>query len=134
MKFWSFNVVEGLTFPLTFRSTRLPFKSKTEIKFFGSSNCEVFSMSITWTSFMYSEFIVKTPKILASRVPLFVFMCWEKRGSLFKYRLSSYFVMVLMMNLRSWEKKKKEPLRPAPSPDLNIISRLYFGLRESWKF
>ena len=37
------------------------------------------------------------------------------------------------MNLRSCEKKKKEPLRPAPSPALNTMSRLNLGLSDEWK-
>ena len=35
------------------------------------------------------------------------------------------------MNFLSWEKKKKDPLRPAPSPAAKTMSLLNFGLRDS---
>jgi len=35
-----------------------------------------------------------------------------------------------MINLRSWEKKKNEPLAPAPSPTLKTMSRFSLGLSE----
>jgi hypothetical protein len=37
-----------------------------------------------------------------------------------------------MINFLSWEKKKNEPLRPAPSPALRQASRLNFGLRDAY--
>jgi len=40
--------------------------------------------------------------------------------------------MVLIMNLRSFEKKKKLPDLPYDSPALNTASRFFNGLRESW--
>lgn len=56
-----------------------------------------------------------------------------KAGNLFKNNPSSELVIVLIMNFLSCEKKKNEPLRPAPSPALKTISLLNLGLRDYLK-
>ena len=56
-----------------------------------------------------------------------------KAGNLFKNKPSSELVIVLIMNFLSCEKKKNEPLRPAPSPALKTISLLNLGLRDFLK-
>lgn len=134
MKFWSFNVVAGLVWPLTFLSTRLPLRSKIFFNKLGSFICKVFSMSMMCTSFIYGVFTVKTPRIFARILFLFVVKWWANAGILSSNNLSSVGVMVLMMNLASCEKKKKLPDLPAPSPALKIMSLLCFGLRLWWMF
>ena len=56
-----------------------------------------------------------------------------KAGSFSKNRFSSVLVIVFIMNFLSCEKKKNEPLRPAPSPALKTISLLNLGLRDYLK-
>ncbi len=129
-QFQSLRVVEGFAIPFVLRSTVLPFKSNTYIKLEGSCSYAVFSISITCTYFMYSVLTVKTPKIFASSVFLFCLKWLLNFGRHERYKSNSVCVIVFMMYLRSCEQKKKDPERPAPSPDLNTESLLYFGLRE----
>ena len=142
-KLTSLRVVELVIFPLVFRSTRLPLRSNMYCRPSGFFNYRVFSIKIRCTSLVASVLTVKTPNILVKRLHLLFFWCKANWGKQSSRSLSSFAVKVLIMNLLSWLKKKKLPLRPAPSPALNTCSRFnigfklasnaYVSLKYSWK-
>ena len=128
-KFRSFRVVEFFVSPLTYLSTVLPFKSKTYLRLLLFLSLMVFSMMKKCTEPVCLVLTVNTPKILAISVDGFSLQYWMYYGIMGTKYLSSVDVMVLIMNIESWLKKKNEPLLPAPSPDLKIYSLLSLGLR-----
>lgn len=119
-KFMSFKVVEFLVFPLTCLSTVLPFKSNMYLRFSDFFSLIVFSIRKKCTCPVYFVLIVNTPNTFESKLNLFSLQWFKQSGIIGRKYSSSNWVMVFTMNFRSWEKKKKLPLRPAPSPDLKI--------------
>ena len=117
--------------PLVVRPIKLPFKSYTNFKCFGFFICIVFSITITCTFPLVFLFIVKTPKIFTIKLLGLVLRCWMYSGKIYKNVSISAFVIVLMINLLSWLKKKKLPLFPAPSPAWKTYYLLLSGKRLS---
>ena len=76
---------------------------------------------------------MNTPNILASNESSFELKYCLNAGNLSKYKSNSSWVIVFIINFLSCEKKKNDPLLPAPSPDLKTESLLNFGLSEAWK-
>ena len=119
-KFTSLRVVEFLVYPLTFLSTVLPFRSKIYMSLLGLLSCKVFSMIKKCTDPVYFVFTVNTPNTLDIKLSGLFLKCSAYFRTTGKKVYSSYLVSVFTINLLSWLKKKKLPLLPAPSPDLNI--------------
>lgn len=95
-------------------------------------NLSVFSMTITCTLDILLSWTVKTATIFASKEFLFSSKCLYIEGIIFKRSSISPLFIVLIKKRLSWEKKKKLPDLPAPSPALNTIFRLCFGAKLAW--
>jgi hypothetical protein len=65
---------------------------------------------------VFWDFTVNTPSIFAIRDLVLLLRCLRYDGKILRNNFSSSDDIVLIMNLLSCEKKKKLPLRPAPSP------------------
>ena len=70
--------------------------------------------------------------ILASKECLFSSKCLYIDGIIFKSSFISALFIVLIKKRRSWEKKKKLPDLPAPSPALKTMFLLCFGAKLAW--
>ena len=111
-------------------STKLPFKSNDIYLLSLEVRIDVFYIIITSKLLYNSVLIENNPYILAIKES--PFLIWSIYSSIiFKIKTVSYFFNVLIKNLLSFEKKKKLPLFPDPSPALNIISLFLLISRDS---
>ena len=94
---------------------------------------EVFYITITSTELNRFVFIVYTPYILASILMFLVSSkcCIIDSSILIKFDFS-FPLNVFTISLLSYEKKKKDPLFPAPCPALKTLFLLNDGFKESF--
>lgn len=90
-----------------------------------------FCMIITWIGSNWSILTVYIPYILAIKLFGLVSKCSMYIGKDRSIWLISFSCMVFIMNRLSFEKKKKWPLAPAPSPALAIYLIFLAGSKDS---
>lgn len=115
MMFQSFKMsVFDASASLFILPTKLPLRSQVELTEILSplTYYIVFSISRRWIGSTSSSLTVKIPKIRARKDYLLSFKCFSQSLNIFLKVLSSPSFIVLMINLESWEKKKKLPLFP----------------------
>ena len=113
-----------------FLPTALPLRSNTSLQ--ANLWMQVFCMMTRQNGIKLFEVSLQTPQMRAMRDLFLVSVqCLIKSSSIPNSVSFSLFEIVLMTNLRSLEKKKKDPDLPAPCPALNTCSLLFSKDRDS---